>query len=443
MNRSIIMLALAMFLAGGIARAQENEGDGSTTPTIEELGETVSGLGDRVTTAEGEIDKLKTTKISGYVQTEWQHFDQNTSSGGRAFYSNANKNFFTIRRGRVKVQHKLGNEMSAVVQADFTESGVKLKDAYMIYNFLPTDPDNDINVQIGSFNRPNYEVEYSSSTRESAERSQVVRAFYPDERDLGFMFTFRHTIAEEFDPKLQIGMYNGGGVIPETDPYKDIIARLTFPLPLGYDSPVHADLGASFYYGGIPQTVDSIRTTTNGTTSLVANDQSGSLAGWGNRQNFNIEAQVYLDILPWGGTILKGEVLSGKRQTAAVAAIARDSVKFIAASSGKPFQVRNQSGYYIYFVQNIEAWMQVAAKLDFFDRNTDMAGTQVTATDDAASSVLGFGANFFVSNMRFTLWYEMPKFAENENIQSGDAAGAFRTVDLKDNKTTIRFQYKF
>jgi hypothetical protein len=443
MTKLFSMLFLAAFMSVYAAYAQ---GSGDETPmTPEEIEETVRGLGDRTTILEGDVEKLKQIKISGYVQTEWQHYDQKTSLGGRALYSDSRKNLFTIRRGRLKVQHKLG-VMKSVIQADFTERGVELKDAYAEFELLP---EGEFLVDVGQFNRPNYEVELSSSARESPERSQVVRAFYPGERDLGFMFTYQPALTETFDPKLQLALFNGVGPSPETDAYKDFMTRLSFPLPLGEETPIHIDLGGSFYYGGIPQTSDSILKTVDGRTIMAVNDETGSMAGWGNRQNFGLEGQVYLDVLPFGGTILKGEYLAGQRPTGATAAtsasvgVGKDSngeqiPVVVPGTAGKPLQLRDQSGYYLYLVQNIGTRFQLAAKYDYFDRNTGLEGSQVTSASDAAFSVLGFGANFFVDNLRITAWYEIP------TAESGAfASGSITPEDAKDNKTTIRFQYKF
>lgn len=439
MTRLFSALLLAAFMSVYAAYAQ---GSGDETPmTPEEIEETVRGLGDRTTILEGDVEKLKQIKISGYMQAEWQHYDQKSSLGGKALYSDSRKNLFTIRRGRLKVQHKTGI-MKSVLQADFTERGVELKDAYAELELLP---EGEFLIDVGVFNRPNYEVELSSSVRESPERSQVIRAFYPGERDLGLMFTYQPELTETFDPKLQVALFNGAGLASETDAYKDFMTRLSFPVPLGEELPIRVDLGGTFYYGGIPQTSDSILKTVDGKTIMTANDATGDMRGWGNRQNFGVEGQIYLDVLPFGGTIIKGEFLAGQRPTAPTASTAssigvgRDSTGaevpvVLNGSAGKPLQLRDQSGYYVYLVQNIGPQFQLAAKYDSFDRNTGLEGTQVTSSSDAAFSVLGFGANLFIDKLRITAWYEIPTAESN----------AFGTTeDAKDNKTTIRFQYKF
>lgn len=417
-----------------MAQVGENEGDTTSTappPSAGELKEAIDGMSDRATLLENDVDALKKLKVTGYVQAEWQHYDQKTNVGGAALYSNSVKNLFLIRRGRIKFKYSSGM-MDVVVQPDFTERGFEIKDAYLELRLLENDL---LTMNMGIFNRPDYEVEYSSSSREATERSQVVLAFYPKERDLGVMFTLKKELFDGFTPKLNIALFNGEGVTnAEKDPYKDLMTRLTFGLPLGSESPVQIDLGAGLYYGGIPQLKDTIYTaTTTGKSDsasratdakfIKVDPIAGSnMKGMGNRMNIGIEAQIYLDILPFGGTIIKGELLSGKRPEL-------DALSNLI--------VRQQSGWYGYFVQNFGTEFQIAARLDNFDRNTTLAGTDVKNVKDANSTVLGLGGSYFNDKLKVTLWYEMPAFATNENLQTD------RTADVKDNKTTVRFQYKF
>lgn len=476
MHRLLLVILTALSVSVNTLGAQGNDESSAPTgdtarptpdvPTLpdesspapmsdEEVEETVRGLNERATLLEQEVAGIKAIKIGGYVQTEWQHFDQSTSAGGRAFYSDARKNVFTVRRGRIKFQHKLGDVMSYTIQPDITEAGVSIKDAFLSLNFFTND---ELRLDAGMFNRPNYEVELSSSTRESTERSQVVRAFYPGERDLGVMFSSRLEVAEGFDPRMQLGLFNGPGTRTELDAVKDIIGRLVLPLPLGSDSPVQVDLGASYYYGGIPQKGSTIQVWENDSSMIVENTESGGMAGFGNNRNFGIEGQVYLDVLPFGGTIIRGEFLSGQRATAGASATSatvgivkdsggKDSIRIVPATAATPLTIRNQMGYYIYLVQNISSDFQLVAKYDRFDRNTDQSASKVVASTESAASVLGIGMNYFYENLRFTLYYEMPAFAEDEAVQIDPATRKpiddLRNVDAKDNKTTFRIQYKF
>lgn len=189
--RGFSTLCAVLACSIGVVQAQE-EADTPEKKSPEELHGDVETLKERMDVAEGALEKLNQLKISGYIQAEWQHFDQTTNPQGRALYSDARRNAFLIRRGRIKFQHRYQG-LTAVLYPDISERGVVLKEAYVDFGLLP---DNELNLTVGSFNRPNYEVEISSSNRESTERSQVTRAFYPEERDLGLMFTYYPTLAQ-------------------------------------------------------------------------------------------------------------------------------------------------------------------------------------------------------------------------------------------------------
>ncbi len=369
------------------------------------------------------------TSFSGYIQFEWRHYDQKTSANGRALFYDSRKNLFTIRRGRLKATHTQGI-MTGVLQFDMTERGLSLKDAYAKFDLLDDDL---LTVQLGQFNRPNYEVELSSSKREAPERSQVILNFYPDERDLGFMGTTKYELFDDFTPQLQVGLFNGEKV--ETDPLKDIIARLTFPVPLGESSPVSIDLGASLYYGGIPQPGDSVIKTVNGVNTTALNEVNENWPGWGNRQHIGAEAQITADILPLGSTSLRGEFVTGQRPTLIFQQVGPDNETPI-------LQLRDQAGYYITFIQKLSDHIQAGVRYDVLDRNTNKTGREVTSIEDVSSSIFGFGLNYLLDNLTITAWYDMPMYAENENGYIDDN-NVFRDEDLKDNKATIRFQYKF
>ena len=161
MRTFFLWLLLAFAIGSTVAHAQTTGQDtaGTRTPDTEK----------RVSTLESELRKLQSIRISGYVQAEWQHFDQSSSVGGRALYSDARKNFFTIRRGRIKFQHRTSS-MSVVLQPDITERGVVVKDAFAEFYVVP---EGALTINAGLFNRPNFEVELSSSSRESPERKRT------------------------------------------------------------------------------------------------------------------------------------------------------------------------------------------------------------------------------------------------------------------------------
>jgi hypothetical protein len=455
MLRTTLALVAAAAVGVGSLHAQvdSTHTPSKATMTLPQVGDSVRGLDKRMGLLEKALSGLKGLKVSGYVQTEWEHFDQTSSSGGRALYSDARKNFVTIRRGRIKFHQKIGDAMSVTIQPDLTESGVTMKDAYLTLDLLDDDA---LRLDAGSFNRPNYEVELSSSVREVAERSQIVRAFSPTERDLGAMLTVRPRLGESFTPRLQLGLFNGPGVRPEIDAFKDLMGRLTATLPLGADAPVKVDVGASYYYGGIPQTGRAFIEWSDG--RQIVSGETGSLGGWGNNRNYGVESQITMSILPIGTTTVRAELLSGQRATPGAAATPAtvgtvktaegiDSIRVVPGSPAGLMAIRRQMGYYVYLVQNLGKDFQLGLRYDALDRNTDVAGTEVMSASDASSSVLAVGLDYFWRNFRLMLCYEIPRFAAGEAIQVDPATkapvDALRDEDLKDNKTRRRLRARF
>lgn len=384
--------------------------------------------------------------ISGYIQAEWQHFDLAEDQNDRGIYSDERKNLFLIRRGRLKASHTSDEGIQGVIQIDATERGMAIKDAYLTVPLLDSSL---LDVTVGLFNKPNYEVELSSRKRESPERSQVVRAFYPGERDLGFMFT-SSPLRGSFSPTLQLALFNGTGTKPEDDPYKDITARLHIPIPMGEDSDVDLAVGALYYIGGLELQDDTVVTYADGQEVLEQRDISGSSPGYGNRSHVGLELQIGLDLLPLGTTELRGEFMFGSmpdrstRDVMQIESISNegDSIQLFDTTfvPVPTVAIRNQAGYYVTLVQELSDHLSVAAKYDVFDRNTDLSGSDVNSTDDRASSILGFGLLAEFGPVRLTGWYEIPSFAPDE-ARYTDGAGVVHAEDLKDNKTTIRFQY--
>jgi hypothetical protein len=199
-----------------------------------------------------EIKKLKKLKISGYAQLQYELSEQfgATKVGGTTTYQtdrDPKSGYFSrfgIRRGRVKMawEESLG---SAVFQLDITEKGVGFKDAYLkvkepwlnIFSFTG-----------GIFDRPfGDEISYSSSNRESPERSLIFQKLFPDERDLGAMLTVaapNGTVVEGL--KLDAGLFSGNGIRTDDNSKMDFIGHLKYDKKC----PNYAfGVGASMYLG--------------------------------------------------------------------------------------------------------------------------------------------------------------------------------------------------
>lgn len=387
-------------------------------------------------------------EVSGYIQTEWQHFDLSDDPNDRGFYADEQKNLFLIRRGRIKLTHTTEEGYRGVFQIDGTERGVSLKDGYLE---VPLLEDDLLGVTVGLFNKPNYEVMLSSSRRESPERSQVVRAFYPGERGLGFMVSSTPTVGEDFSPTIQLGLFNGTATSPENDAYKDIVGRLHLPIPTGEESPVALGIGGLFYLGGLEQPEDTIVTFVDGARVLERRERHGSWPGYGTRSHLGVELQLALDLFSLGTTEVRGEYLVGTMPVNSTRDVTRlipdsnpnDSIDDaeIVTSPVPTLTLRDQAGIYLLLVQELGETLTFAAKYDMFDRNTELSGLQVDDPDDRAATILGIGLLADFGPIRLTGWYEIPSFATDE-ARYTDPSGVVHAGDLRDNRTTIRFQYR-
>ncbi|MCK9638445.1 MAG: OprO/OprP family phosphate-selective porin [Prolixibacteraceae bacterium] len=416
------------------------------------MNEQLNGLLERVATNESDLSKLTKIKISGYMQAQYQKFES------PALLPTSN-NYFALRRVRVKFTYEATDGVKFVLQPDFAPGALALKDAYVILNDRWTKA---FSITMGKFNRPNYEVEYSSSQRELPERSSVIRAIYPGERAIGAKL--------EFNPQntpihMQLAVFNGSEDLKinnsagsnlnsnenkDYDNFKDVMARVTYNLRLGNFGGL--DFGAHGYFGKLK----SMATTTylsDYTTVKSANIGDGIARSWG-----GAEFQLFADVL--GGLSVKGEYIAGKNA----------SIGF--TPSGTTLGVANFqnkfAGYYLYFIKNLGKKNQFALRYDYYDPNTDIkdkdiaiSGYAATATlakkmsgkSDLATSTLGLAFHhYFDDNLRITLAYDI---VQNEKVGTSGkvvdnyttAAGVAGTMDwsnaINQNVMTLRIQAKF
>lgn len=212
---------------------------------VSTLRDKIGGVEERIATAEGDLAKLTKIKLSGYIQAQFLHYEASNA------YPD---NVFMLRRVRIKFQYEPVNGVVFVLQPDFQPGNITLKDAYVQLNdrWLKT-----FSLFAGKFNRPNYEVEYSSSSREVPERSRVIRAIYPDERATGAKLEIA---PPKLPLKVQLAIFNGndGLSIPDAsganinplnndfDNHKDFMGRVTYTFKLGQIGAL--GIGAHGYY---------------------------------------------------------------------------------------------------------------------------------------------------------------------------------------------------
>lgn len=390
-----------------------------------------------------DLNDLKKLKISGYVQAQYQYAD---SIGAKSFaggnFPALSDNRFALRRGRLKFAYT-GTFSQVVVQFDVSESGLSTKDAY----FMVTEPWlNSLSLTAGIFNRPfGYEIEYSSTMRESPERSRMIQILFPQERDLGAKLTLQAPKTSRWNfIKLDLALVNGNGINADFDKQKDFIGHLSLSRANRSET-IKYGLGASYYSGTVFAGGASANEPVNVYT-FNANKFELQTKEYGSRlkrEYIGFDGQFTVEN-PLGMTTLRGEYIFGTQPAKEGSdPNASTSIKTNVAPNYDTY-VRNFSGFYVYFVQNIlHTRHSFVAKYDTYDPNTKISGTNLTSAGESNLSVadikfntLGLGWIYrYDNNLKFIVYYDM---VNNESTQI-----APYTKDKKDNVLTARIQYKF
>jgi phosphate-selective porin len=390
----------------------------SQTQTIDSLKEVVerhegklNALDDRVLVNESDLGKLNKIKVSGYIQAQWEHY------GADLEKTNGYNNTYFIRRARIKFTYEPADGVKFVLQPDFSTGNLALKDAYTVVNLPKL---KNVTLWVGQMNRPNYDVEYSSSSRELLERARVTTTIYPGEREIGAKLEYTGI---KVPILVQVMMMNGnftGTQAKDADSRKDIMARFVYSVKLPAAG-VGIDFGANHYFGNNLAKTNQYVKNSNGTLDSLNNVWRYLDKHWTGG-----EIRIYADVL--GGMSIKGEYVAGINST--VSTIATTAT--MAQKKASPNLYNNFSGYYITLVKNVGAKNQAVVRYDYYDPNTKLSG-------DAAGGALNYKTwslawqYYLNDNIRLTAQYTMPK---NETNASNPA-------DYKDNLFTIRVQAKF
>lgn len=370
----------------------------------------INALNERVLVNESDLGKLNKIKISGYIQAQWERYDKDMVK------TNDPNNTFFIRRARVKFTYEALNGIKLVLQPDFSTGNFSLKDAYALLNIPKL---KDFTFWAGQFNRPNYEVEYSSGQREVLERSRVIRAIYPGEREIGVKLEY---IGSTIPLKLQLMAMNGnftGTQAKDVDSKKDLMGRVVYSVKLPAAG-IGIDFGANGYLGGNRAKTNKYIVNNMGVADSI------NVGDYLDKNWVGGEIQIFADIL--GGLAVKGEYIAGINSTASTIA----STATIAQKKADPDKIKNFSGYYIYLIKNIGPRNQMIARYDYYDPNTKLSGD--VAKNDLFYKTLTLSWQHYLNDfIRISLNYEMPKNETNATIPK----------DLKDNVLGIRIQAKF
>ena len=393
----------------------------------------MEALEQKTQTIEESLKSLQKLKVSGYIQTQYQWGEKDASLKVGNANENPDESFnrFGIRRGRIKFTYEDGIA-SGVFQLDMTEKGVGIKDAYLGVK----DPLLNTNtLKAGIFDRPfGNEISYSSSRRESPERSTIFQTLFPEERDLGASLILQAAKTSPWNfLKLEAGLFAGNGIKQETDSRKDFIGHLSASKNIGSDA--KWGMGVSYYNGGVFQGSENVYTMKGDAFFLDNNpDNKGKFA---KREYIGFDGQFSI-MSQIGLSQIRAEYLFGTQPGS------KGNSKSPNASTlpVTDTYIRDFSGGYVIFVQDLgQLPLSAVLKYDWYDPNTKISGDAIglngTGSADLNQRTFGFGMLWRVNNnVRLQAFYEINKNEKTKNVI------AF-AEDVKNNVFTLRLQYKF
>ncbi|MDR2928037.1 MAG: hypothetical protein LBV41_07550 [Cytophagaceae bacterium] len=387
----------------------------------------IEKLEQRVETLNKTVQTQQKLKVSGVIQTQFQHGEKDAALNvGAANNSEEAFNRVGVRRGFVKFafDEKI---VSSVLQIDITEKGVSVKEVYMDFRIPKMGASA---IRAGLFNRPfGYEVGYSSSILESPERANIIRTLLPDERDLGGMLILQPAKSSRWNfIKLETGLFAGNGIKQETDSRKDFIGRLS-----GIKN--GSGFGISYYNGGVYQGTDSVYTMKG--NAFVLNNTPSNRGKFAKREYIGWDAQ-WKHTSSLGTTKLHAEYILGTQSGAAASSKSPNTSTLPSTHT----YVRKFMGGYVMLVQNIgKLPLSVIAKLEWYDPNIAVAknetGQNGTGRGDLLYEAIGLGLMWhFSESVRLQAHYELNRNETTEHLVG-------YSKNLKDNVLTVRLQYRF
>jgi hypothetical protein len=392
------------------------------------------------------VRRFENLHIGAYMQPQFQV----AQSEGAQSYEGGNfgthvSNRFMLRRARVKIDYILPSKDQHLPRALFTfqfeatERDMNIRDMFLRL-FEPKKQ--NLSLTMGLFARPfGYEVNLSSSFRETPERGRMSQILMPSERDLGAMVSYEQQRSARKLPKLKfdIGVFNGQGKSgpAEFDSYKDLISRLSFR-PFQLSRFWSFSGGLSLLNGGWRQDTRYRYETKNtgGKTMFLVDSSLSNIGGKAPRKYYGADAQLVLKH-GWGKTEWRAEYWWGTQPGTASTTVNPGT------QPEGPTYIRQFDGGFFYFLQNIlnQHW-ELMVKYDWYDPNRKVAAAEIGGNGanftktDVRIGTLGTGlTHYFSDNLKALVYYS---FVRNEKtLLEG------YTHDLPDDVFTFRIQMRF
>lgn len=386
-------------------------------------------------------------KIGGYIQPQFQlAAEKGIKSFEGGDFGTQVSNRFMLRRSRLRIDYVHFGQtkepgVQVVFQFDANERGFTVRDVWgRVF-------DNKIKLfsfTTGMFARPfGYEINYSSSDRESPERGRMTQLLMKSERDLGAMLSFdpRRNIKGLNKVKIDLAVFNGQGInaTGDFDNSKDLVIRVSAK-PIKLNPRVQLSFGASTLQGGLMQNTKYQYYTgaLNGIKTTLVDSSAQNLWADAPRKYYGADVQMKIKNKV-GYSELRAELAGG--QQSASANSSETPISLLSGTDG--LHVRNFNGAYFYYIQTLfSPNHQLVLKYDWYDPNTKVAGQEIGAQGSNFSAAnikyttLGMGyVNYLSENIKLVVYYAK---VWNESTQLKGY-----TSDVKDNVLTLRMQFRF
>jgi hypothetical protein len=252
--------------------------------------------------------------------------------------------------------------------------------------WFPSATEWELKLTMGQFKVPfGFEVLQSSGDREMMERTAVIRALYPGERDRGARLQYLYDVF-----RLQAAVFNGNftndpdhGTYDQSS-WKDVAGRVGVDLE-------HYVIGLSGHVGRFLRLVRAPTTM-------------APVAGYEryHRRRFGADAQVYYDLPGLGGLTLRAEAIWAKDEQMDFGGVPAD------ANGCKD---ATRFGWYATVVQNLGEYVGLAFRFDQYDPLTSLPDACTMSARDAAGldRVSNFGVavlGYVSGNLKVTLAYD-------------------------------------
>jgi hypothetical protein len=395
MNRIIAAVA-ALALAPAAVLAEEAAVD---TAALEGK---VESLSEQYAETKNDVAGLKKLKLSGYLQARWAWLEAASynASATAATPTTPDRDGFFIRRGRFKAVYE-DSGVQYVLQLDVIPAGVGIKEGYVSVG-LPFGLAMDAGLQLFPFG---YEVfARSSSDLDTLERSRVTGAFLNGEYDLGLALRGKVRMVN-----FKVGLFNGNGINSgqlgrDNDQLKDVIGRAWVDMGM-------VTAGVSGWYG----------------KTKAYNRADDKVF---DRNRVAVDLQAYLDLLPIGGTALKGEWMWGHTTIGGTLGAGGN---LPGATSAAP--VPTGSGWYLIATQNVLARHQLAVRYEQYMPNQTVDLSGATNATVKVQKELQVALHTYVGgNYKLTAAWYHPMNGER---------GATAVSDPKQDQWIVQAQAKF